>query len=440
MPQTASLFERHAATIKAFSVALLVLLLLIPLSMVESLIHEREQRRAEVVAEIAGKWGLDQQLAGPILKIPYSERVEDNRGRITRVERAVYLLPQQLEISGEMQPQVRYRGIFEAVLYETDLHLSGTFSFAALQKLNLDLSGLKLSDASLLIAISDIKGIKEEVAFRWGEHPLHFNPAASGKVMPAGVSARLEPLELQQEAAFQGKISLRGSRAVAFAPVGMTTRVNLRSDWSSPSFTGAFLPVAREVSPQGFAADWKVLHFNRGYPQAWLNDQYQPLCATFGVELLLTADAYQQAVRTLKYGVLFISLTFAAFFFSEMVNKVRVHPIQYLLVGFALVVFYTLLTAISEHIAFGWAYLIAALSVTLLVTGYARSVMGSAGMSGMVGGILLVLYLYLYFLLQLVDYALLFGSIGLFAVLTLVMYCTRRFDWYNLAVKPAQKL
>jgi inner membrane protein len=208
--------------------------------------------------------------------------------------------------------------------------------------------------------------------------------------------------------------------------------VRLESPWDTPSFSGSFLPREREVRKDGFSASWRVLHLNRNYSQSWKGSKYKVEPSAFGVRFLLAVDEYQKSTRAAKYAVMFIGITFLMYFMMEVLGTRAIHPIQYLLVGLALLVFYTLLLAISEHIPFGYAYLIASAAIIGQITLYSRSVLGRLSLMGIVAGVLVILYGFLYIVLQLEDYALLLGSVGIFAILALVMYLTRKVDWYNV--------
>lgn len=216
-----------------------------------------------------------------------------------------------------------------------------------------------------------------------------------------------------------------------FVPVGKTTRVRIASGWETPSFDGAFLPDEREVSEEGFHAEWKVLHLNRNFPQKWRDRNHSISGSEFGVELLFPVDHYQKGHRAAKYAVMFIGLTFVLFFFSEILNRRRIHPIQYLLVGLSLCLFYTLLISFSEHISFALSYLIASVSIITLITAYSASVLRNKRLVALVGFALVVLYSFLFTILQLEEYALLMGSIGLFIVMAAIMYLSRNVDWYK---------
>ena len=256
----------------------------------------------------------------------------------------------------------------------------------------------------------------------------------TAEVIQSGVSAAIRLDSTRRPRPFKLVLNLNGSSRINFAPVGKVTSVKADSTWRDPSFGGAFLPTERTISEKGFSARWKVLHLNRNYPQYWKGGGCDLSPSLFGVTLFSPVDIYQKSMRTAKYALMFIVFTFLAFFFSEIMNRLRVHPVQYLLIGLAVILFYTLLLSISEHIRFGMAYLFSATAIIGLITGYAAAILKNRPITLMVGGILTILYAYLYILLQMEDYALLMGSIGLFAVLSGVMYLTRKVDWY--AIQP----
>jgi inner membrane protein len=235
--------------------------------------------------------------------------------------------------------------------------------------------------------------------------------------------------------AFAFDLNVNGSSTFRILPLGKQTTMKLRSTRGKPSFSGAFLPDAREVNDTGFVASWKVLDLNRNIPPAWLGGLAEIRNSEFGVDLRVPVDNYQESDRATKYAAMFIGLTFLTFFLIEVLSQIRLHPIQYLLVGLALVIFYLLLLSLSEQMSFGLAYSIASAAVVLLATSYIGAVLTSKVMTALVGGIFALLYSYLYVLLQLEDWSLLIGSLGHFAILAAVMYLTRKIDWYTLKEK-----
>ncbi|OQA29255.1 MAG: Inner membrane protein CreD [Verrucomicrobia bacterium ADurb.Bin345] len=367
-----------------------------------------------------------------MLSIPYSHELPGPGGKKVTATAYLHVLPDSLNITGTVAPEIRYRGIYETVLYNARVSLAAQFTLPDLRALGIHEKRVQWDRVSLELGISDMKGVRKEIVARAGDSAWPMEPGlTTSEVLDSGVSARVPVTRNTRTLQVTTELDLNGSEQLSFVPVGKETSAELSSTWRSPSFDGAFLPVRRKVSDAGFSARWDILHLNRAYPQHWIGDRYKIADSAFGVGLLIPTDAYQKSERTVKYAALFIALTFLSFFLSEVLLRVRLHPLQYLLIGLALVIFYTLLLSISEHLSFGRGYLIAGAATIALVTGYAGSILRKARAAWLVGSILAVLYGYLYVLLQLEDYALLLGSIGLFVILGTVMFLTRRINWYN---------
>jgi inner membrane protein len=434
---------RNNVLVKSLVAALLVAALLIPLSMIRSLVDERQRRRESAIAEVTDKWGGAQTLVGPMLTVPYKLTRTDDKGVPKTVLQSLQLLPERLRVEGTLSPTVRHRGIFEVVLYTLEVSVSGTFPPIDTHALGIAAEDVVWSDAVLSTGITDTRGIRSRLELKWDGAGVPFQPSpGSNPVFGAGVHAPLPALAPGAAHAFAYTLGLQGSQSLSVAPLGVETDVALKSTWPHPSFAGAFLPESHSVTPSGFAAAWRVSHFGRSYPQEWKlttdgTDVAERISrSTFGVSLFLPADNYQQSTRALKYAVLFIVLTFGAFFLFEVFAKLQLHPLQYLLVGLALSLFYLLLLAVSEHVRFGIAYAAAALAIVLTVAGYCAAILGGARRGLGIGALLAVLYGYLYVLLRAEDYALLMGAAALFVILAAVMYLTRHVDWWAAAQKP----
>lgn len=426
-------FIRNSATIKILSIGFLVVVLLIPTSMISSLMWERESRRDSVVQEINQKWGNSQIITGPFFTVPFKAFYKDEKNRLKFNIHHLHILPEKLDISGNIDTQIRYRSIYEAVLYNTKININGNFIIPVLTQSNIDPENVLWEKAILSMGITDMRGIRDNIIVKFNGKDYKASPGLkTTDIASSGVQCVIPLSPTQEESRFSLQLNLNGSEEIHFIPVGETTRVNLKSSWPSPSFNGSFLPAAREVTDKGFSASWNVLHLNRNFPQFWEGAQYMVNDSSFGLRLLITADIYQKSVRISKYALMFIVFTFSAFFFSEIINKKRVHPIQYILIGLAIILFYVLLLSISEHLNFDFAYILSAVAITTIITGYSKGILKNNYFTLTLCGILTVLYAYLYIVLQLEDYALLMGSIGLFMVLTTVMYVTRKIDWYSL--------
>ncbi len=419
----------RSVSFKLFIVAFLALLLLIPAQMIKSLIKERQMRRNEVVEEITNKLGKNQQITGPILTIPYLKDEKNEYGNREETLHHLHILPEELIINGKIDPSVRYRSIYEVIGYSANLHFNGTFDSISFQDKSIKAKMILWEDAVIYLGISDMRGIKQNIHLYWNDNTHQFKPGLpSNDVIKKGVHTNVK-IESNHSYSFDLDIQLSGSESIQFVPAGSKTIVNLRSNWETPSFSGAYLPDNREVNNNGFKADWQVLELNRTFPQQWDNDQYDVEESAFGVDLLFPVDIYQKNMRSVKYAILFIILTFVVFFFSEYLNKRRIHPIQYLLVGFGIVMFYSLLLSLSEHLPFAYSYLIASLAIIILITSFLHGILKNKKSTLAAGGILTLLYIFLYIILKSFDYSLLIGNIGLFIILAGIMYFSRKIDW-----------
>jgi len=406
-------------------VGFLTLILLVPATMVGFLVGEREQRQDEAMQEAGSKWGNMQTITGPILSVPYTAN---------KVTKNIYFLPAELNISGDINPQILKRGIYEITAYNSKLKVEGQFNQPNFSQWGISSGNVLWNEAKILIGLSDMRGVKDKITMNWNDNILILNPGMSAtKISDSGVSV-MAPLDLKSAKTykFSFDLNLNGSQSLNFIPLGKETNINLASKWANPSFDGAFLPDQRQVSKDGFTAQWKILSLNRNYPQSFSeSDSYSIKDSAFGVKFLVPIDQYQKITRSVKYAIMFIALTFLTFFFVEIFNKKRIHPIQYLLVGFALLVFYTLLLSISEHTNFNFAYILSSIATIILITLYSKAIFKNNFLSLLLGCILIILYGFMYVVLQLQDYALLMGSIGLFIVLAAVMYASRKIDWYS---------
>lgn len=349
----------------------------------------------------------------------------------------LHILPENLEIRGSIHPEKRYRGIFEVVVYESKLKISGSYASFDLDALDVRKENMHLDKAAIHLGITDLRGIEDQISLNWNNEEFSFDAGITNyDLINSGINLTLDLRKSIAEAnTFTTELRLKGSQMLYFTPLGKTTDVFLESTWQTPSFGGKFLPDERNISQDGFNAHWNVLHLNRNYPQFWQRYDYPVNASVFGTDLLLPVDSYKKSDRVAKYAILFIVLTFLVFFFVEILGNVFIHPIQYLLVGLALVVFYSLLLSISEHLVFDIAYGISSLLTITLVSIYVKAILKSKQLALMVFGILLIMYAFIFIIIQLENYALLLGSIGIFTVLALVMYYSKNIDWYNIQLK-----
>lgn len=427
--------------LKVATIVVIALVLLLPAGMIGGLINERESTQTLAIQNVSEQWAGAQVITGPILTIPYYKYQREGNGRdstkrLVRIKEYIHILPNALRINGTILPEKRTRGIYEIVVYNSKLSLRGSFNALDLAAFDIAPSDLLLDKAELALGMNDLRGIERQVDVQWNNQTVPFNPGVtSTDVIRSGMKA-LVSLSTQDTSsyAFSLELDLKGSQQLYFTPVGKVTDVTIHSSWNNPSFNGAFLPDTRSVSDSGFTANWNVLHLNRNFPQQWTGSQFTPEQAAFGTDLILPVDSYQKSHRAVRYAILFIAFTFLVFFFMEVMNKLFIHPVQYLLVGVALVVFFTLLLSISEHLSFDLSFLISALATLILVGSYVKAILQSWKLSSIVVGILSILYGFIFVIMQLQDFALLIGSIGIFVILSLVMYVSRKIDWYGLSL------
>lgn len=422
-------------TARLFLIGFLIFILLVPLVMIGFLIDERKDRYHEAQNEITSKWGQSQLLIGPVLRVSYRPLVKNAPGPLQYVN----IFPENLTIDADANPEVRSRGIFDVLLYTANVKVKG--SFPQVNAVYPALASQNIVDQQTLLTfyISDMKGLQDQVDFRWNGVRVAVQPGASGSSY-SGLQSTAVAANYNQASNFEITLPLRGSSELHFVPVGKKTSVKISSSWPSPSFNGSFLPTKREVKENGFNAEWDISPFGKDLPPFIVESQSQSTFFhnslfsnhAFGVDFFFPADFYQKTIRSAKYGVLFVVFTFLTFFLFEVLYKLRVHPFQYLLVGVALSIFYLLLISLSEQIGFLPAYLIASAATIALITIYCMKIFNSTRHGGIIGGVLVVLYAYLYFILGNTDYALLIGSISLFFITALVMYLTRNINWYKV--------
>jgi inner membrane protein len=407
---------------------------------------ERQSRANSVEAEVARDWGGNQRILGPYLIVPYTlkaQRFADGKAVDIEIARQAVFLPDTLNVSGNVQTEKRRRAIYDVTVYQGKLTLEGQFRPADLSLVEPETpASIRWQDAFIALGIQDVSGLKNNVQLQIAGRTIDFEPSAglddtTGRLN--GIHARLKPLAaaggLNGGAPLPYKIelALNGSSSLAFAPAGRENTVALDSNWQHPSFMGV-LPVSRIISGQGFSANWSVPYLARDVPQAWTGAPQAIVLDRFmgkdlGVNLFVPVDFYSLVERALKYGFLFVAAAFGGVFVLELLSGRRVHPVQYIFVGLAIVIFYVLLLSLSEHIGFSLAYLAASAATGAMISAYVGLVVQSLKRGLTMLAIFGVLFGLLYMILQLEDYALLAGSIAGFALLTATMFATLRVNW-----------
>ncbi|MBK6880855.1 MAG: cell envelope integrity protein CreD [Elusimicrobia bacterium] len=435
---------RTSVGLKIFVLGFLLLVLLIPVQMIKSLLRERKNARGGVLDEIAAKWGAPQTWTGPWLTVPYSVGVPGPRGETLVGTAHAAFLPETLTIDGDVATEKRRRGLYETIVYSLKADVAATFGPPHIGALGLAEDRMRWKEARLCLGLSDVKGVRSVLSLKRGGAVVVFEPGIHGLGPVVSGACAPVPLTAKSSETFSFPVHLNGSGFLGFSPVGKTNDVRLRSAWPSPSFQGAFLPVERAVGPSGFSAGWSVLHFNRNFPQQWTTKDLEQWAglgnpfqagdgSVFGVRLEIPVDQYQSTERASKYAVLILMVTLFSAFVMEVVGRRPAHPVQYLLIGLALVFFFSLLLALSEKIGFAGAYVSAAVSVVAMIGFYARAVFASVKSGAVMAGVLSVLYAFLYVLLQMEDNAFLVGNLALGVLLGVSMVLTRRVDWFRSA-------
>ncbi|HXB93395.1 MAG TPA: cell envelope integrity protein CreD, partial [Puia sp.] len=446
-------WNRHKIILKSLWIGFLILLFLIPNVFIQNLVSERQDRQQQAVTEINSRWAGPQTVTGPVIGIPYTETITD-AGHAQEVKKWAYFLPGKLDIQAHIVPEKRYRGIYQVIVYTTELQIRGSYDSLHLAELNIPAERILWGESAVFFDVKDVQGLKEDVIIHFAGVNGNSRGSGSGGVKPdEGVDLSLVPAKFSTEQfknalsagmpvdlamkrgplEFSSTVRLKGSGNLLFVPTGKETRVGANSSWPNPSFAGSYLPDWRTVKDSGFVANWKVLYLNRQFPQQWKQGIFDLDGAAFGVSLLVPVDSYQQTTRSVKYAILIILLTFTAFFLIEWICEKPIHSMQYLLAGIALCLFYTLLLSFSEYTGFNAAYGIASLATIGLIAWYVGSMLRSSRLSLLIALLLAVQYGFVFTLIQLQDYALLVGSVGLFITLALVMYFSRKIKWEQVA-------
>lgn len=424
---------KSSITLKLLSIGILILLLLIPVSQVKDLITERESYQQEAVNEVSEKWGGAQHITGPILTIPYKTFTTNSDNKVIEYLRHAHFLPEDLKIEGEIIPQIRKRGIYSIPLYSTVCTFKGKFSKPNFNKFSVDPEHILWENAFVSVGIPDMAGVNSAIEMKWDKQMVIFEPGVPvSDVIHSGVNSRVEVNDSSSQE-FKFSVNLNGSKNISFVPLGKKTSVQIKSSWSNPSFNGKYLPDSHSVTDTGFEAQWDIFDYNRNYPQQWLGASHKVESSGFGVDLYMPVNHYQKNMRSAKYAILIIALSFLVYFFFEILNNRKVHPFQYILVGLSLSLFYALLLSITEHLGFDLAYLMATIMVISLIVGYSSAIFKDKRLTGLLTVFMSLIYGFIYVILQLQDYSLLVGSIGLFGVLAITMYLSRKLDWYALS-------
>jgi inner membrane protein len=431
-------------------IGVLMLLMLIPLAFVRGTIRGRLEYKNEAADKVAKSWGSRLLIVAPVLNIPYTAK-SDKEGKIEITKYKKYS-PKFLDVQVNIAPQERYIGIFKFPVFVSEISMKGSFEKPKSQGID---------EAFLTLEINNLQGISTP-EFAWNGVKGSFEPSSQGTpfkltlpntseftTLPSYILGSKKydyerdsrnPLKSlsakvsfnNSDATFDIKFNIKGSQNISFVPIAKDNKFRIRSNWTNPNFSGSFLPDVKEINDKGFDAGWNINYLASGIPRRL--DETDISSAMFTTSLLVPIDSYRSAERAVKYGILFIILTFLACFVFEIISQKPIHPFQYLLVGLAMSVFYILLLSICEFVPFYLSYFIAVAAIIIMISLYAKFAVSktlSIKQTLTIAGALAALYGYLYILLQLEDMALIFGSIGLFVGLAIVMYATRNISWYE---------
>lgn len=430
--------RKDSLGMKILLIAIISAVLMIPSIIISVLISDRERTLDTTVSEISDSWSSRQLISGPIISIPYDSISRSNNGGVVR------LLPSRMYFDASLTSQQLHRGIYEAIVYNSDITLKGDFSYEPLQKLGIPLSAYRFDKAYVTVGIGDLRGVEEVSPISLGNESYELEGTNNSEVyMAADMGRSYYAEESPASGCMQANVSLpsadsatfaysvslklRGSGSLGVTPVGHRNEIIIKGDSRSPSFKGMFLPSMREVGKDDFTASWILNSTNRNYPQAFVGSRAGEINnSAVVVDLLVPVDRYQKTDRAIKYAIVVILLTFISILLAEVMLRHPINLLQYLLVGLALILFYSLLLSMSEHLSFGISYLLSAVMTIGLITLYLRGVLGSTKVATAICVLLTVIYIFIFVLLSLETYALLTGSIGLFLALAAVMYATLR--------------
>lgn len=432
---------------KSLILVILIFLFLIPLTMVQWTVTDRSQTNNNTTEEISQSWGGRQKLNGPFLGIPCEIDKISQEGQIITQSKTFFILPEKLDINAKVTPQNKYRGLYNATVYNADLFLTGHFKAPSLQELEKRLpEGMRLQEkkihwdkAYLTMGLRNLKGLRKNLSLLWNREKVDFLPGLKreSKLLSTGVHApAVLPHDMHGvKIPFSVTLPLRGGLSLEFTPVGRQTTISMASPWKDPSFHGSFLPDEKHISNSGFTSKWDIPYYSRNYDQILFSPgddlSYNINSSAFGVEFLQPVDPYKMGERTLKYGFLLVIYTFTVLFATELLSGIKLHPFQYGLLGISQVLFFLITTALAEQIGFGWAYLLGTVAILVQVTCYILCSLQTPSKVLYFGGAIGVLYAYIYVILSLENNAFLVGSVGLFVILSAIMFSLRKVKWYE---------
>ena len=426
-------FSKWGLYFKITFIFILMLLMMIPSAFIKDLIHERSSLLYNTQQEIASTWGGEQVISGPLLSIPFKTSYKNKEdGKITVFDHVLYVSPEQVHNDVGVTTEERKKGIYSTTLYTSTNNIKATFVIPDEATFGANVSSILYNEATIWQPVNGPSAINKAVYLNVADDKYKMR-AYQDKVMESGLKANIDITD-KKKIDLSLSVDIRGSKKQSYIASGADHRITIVADWPSPGFEGSMLPSTRDISESGFTATWSANEYSRPMPEFWMDNEFQLNLRSnsFGVRLVQTVDHYQKNFRSIKYSLLIISLSFLVFFFFEMLSGRKIHSMQYILIGLALSLFYLLLLSFSEHTGFNVAYIIASLGTVSLVTWYSSTMLAAGKSVTILASTLVGLYAYIYVLLQMEDYALLVGSVGLFVILAAVMGLSRKLDWSRI--------
>lgn len=424
--------------VKLLVIAVIILALLIPSAWIQDLIDERQDSKKVMDTGVSNRWSGSQLVQGPVLVLPYRMQVASNTNGATATKEStgyIYLLPEQVKIDAGIKTEVFKQGVFDVTVYNSKMRINGDFNQPDLAKLGIDPALVMYDKARLFFSISDLKGLKNNPLIKIDGKDYVPEPG-SGDVHPFDQS--LQAYFVMPAAGgfkFSYDLDLKGSNDINFLHIGKTTEVKVSSDWKTPKYNGRYLPDSHDTTETGSHAAWKMLYFNRPFPQQWINRDYtlrDPKTvadATFGVKLQQPIDEYRKVMRTTKYSTLIILLTFVSLFLTELIRKQNIHLFNYTLIGASMIVYYILLLSFAEQIGYNYAYLVSSAATIGLIASFTASLLNNKTAAGLFAFILTLFYGFIFIIIQLEEFSLLVGGIALFVIVAALMYFSRKINW-----------
>ena len=449
-------------TLKLILIGILILFLLIPKFLILDLVEERQRINETVTNEVSSSWANDQIITGPALVIPYQYVSKDEKGNeVLSNKYRLIIYPEDFQVDGNVETESKHRSIYTVLLYTSTLKATGSFKMPLLEELSIPNANMLYDEASIIMGVGDLKGINNKVDVVWNGNPIAVKPGLQGlsfvsaqigessrsdnssdyntnsllRNIQTGLFARVDIDTSGKAMDFSFNLDIKGSGSLWFSALGKNTTVHLASTFPDPSFVGEYLP-SHTTTDNGFVADWNVLEYNKTLPPYQVGvDKVDMGVSVFGIRIKEPVDNYTKTYRAGKYMILFIALTFLVVFLTELINNLRIHIFQYLLIGLSLAIFFTLLLSISEFLGFDLAYIIAAIGTISVIYLYSLGMFSNRRSSHILLTLLMTLFGYIYLIIQLETSALLVGSIGLFMIIACTMYATRKIKWYEEEAK-----